>query len=224
VVVVEARIDFKGGSIRVVKHVAGVVSRLIKVRIRENREWTLGRRECAVRFEVGRIVAVLVRPAEGVHVRLVDVEEVLPVLDEGENDSLLLQSRVADEGIVDGDAAELEVVIVIGRDEGVGDVGDVKAGVGLARDVSRGAFEVEGGDEVAPKASELLGELDFIGDVGGALAEADADGLLDPDDVCTGLSVGEYVCRVVILTDSSSCTSLAWERGCPAATGRGRSQ
>jgi hypothetical protein len=91
VVDVEARIDFEGGSIRVVKHVAGVVSRLVEVRIRKNREWALGRRERAIRLEVGRVVAILVRPAEGVHVRLVDVEEVLPVLDEGENDSLLLQ-------------------------------------------------------------------------------------------------------------------------------------
>ena len=99
---------------------------------------------------------------------------------------MLLNSRVADEGVVDGDAAELEVFLVIGGDESIGDVRDVIASIGFASDVGRGAFEGKGGDEVAPEAGELLAEFDFVGDVGFALAEADADGLLNPDDVCSG--------------------------------------
>lgn len=187
VVDVEARVRVEGTLVSPVKHVTRVVAGGVAVRVGQDGPGPLGR-EGGVLVEVARVVAVLVGPAQGVHVGLVEVEDVLPGLDEGVDYGLLLQGAVADDGVVDGDAAELVVLVVLGGDEGVGDVGHVVAGVGLAGDVGRGALEAERVDEVAPEADELEAELDFVGDVGRALAVADADGLFDPDHVGPGVA------------------------------------
>ena len=99
---------------------------------------------------------MLVRPAEGVHVAVVEVEEVAPVFDVRVDDGLLLQSAIADDGVVDGNASELPVCVVVGGDERVRYVWYVVSGVGLSCDVGRPALEFKGRDEVAPEAGELF--------------------------------------------------------------------
>lgn len=188
VVDVEAGVLIKSSGIGIIKDITSVVALRIRVgvRIRQNRKVALGWWESCVLLEILLIPAVLMRPSQSIQVSLVEVEEVLPVLNVGEDDSLLLKRAISDNGVVDGDSTELVVVVVVGSDEGVGDVGDVLAGVGLAGDVGCGALEFKSVDEVLPEAGELEAELDFVGDVGLASAVTYTNGLFDPDDVCSG--------------------------------------
>ncbi len=169
---------------------------------------------------------MLMRPAQSIHVGLVEVEQILPILDKGINDCLLLKSLVSQDRIVDGDAAQLVVVVVVGCDECIGEVRHVEARVRFACDVRGGALQFEGVDKVAPKTDELEAKLDLVGDIGDALAEADADWLLNPDYVGTSYSSqclqssDESGGR----TDWSSCKSSAWETWSHPATGMDRSQ
>lgn len=185
VVDVEARVLIKSSGVGKIKDITSIVALRIRIGvwIRQNRELFLRRRESSILLKILLIPTVLMRPPQSIQVRLVEVEEVLPVLNVREDDSLLLKRGIANEGVVDGDSAELVVVVIVGSDESVGDVGDVEAAVGLASDVGCGALKVEGVDEVLPEAGELAAKLDFVGDVGLAFAVAYANGLFDPDDV-----------------------------------------
>jgi hypothetical protein len=188
VVDVEARVLINGCSIGKIKDITSIVALRIRIgiRIRQNRKLALGRRESSILLKILLIPTVLMRPSQCIHVSLVEVEEALPILNVRKDDSLLLKRGITNEGVVDGNSAELVVVVVVGGDEGVGDVGDVEAAVGLAGDVGCGALEVEGVDEVLPETSELAAELDFVGDVGLAFAVAYTNWLFDPDDVGSG--------------------------------------
>lgn len=186
VIDVEARVRVKSSSVSIVEDVTSIVALGIRIgiRIRQNRELLLRRRESSILLEILFIPTVLMGPSQSIYVGLVEIEQVRPVLDVRVDDSLLLESAVTDDRIIDGHAAELVVIVIVGCDEGIGDVGDVVAGVGLSSDVGGGALELEGVDKVLPEADELLAELDFVGDVGLALAVADTDGLFDPNNVC----------------------------------------
>lgn len=225
VVDVEARVGLESCRIGVVEDIACVVTD-VQIRVWKHREWSLGRRERSVRFEVGREVAVLMGPAEGVHVAVVEIEEVLPVLDEGIDDSLLLKSPISEDWVVDGDAAEIVVVLIIGRDESVGKVRHVETGIGFSRDVCGGALEVESVDEIAPETDELKAQFDFVGDIGDSLAEANADWLLYPDHIgsATVSPCFFYNGERSRLTDWSSCRSWELVTWCRPATGMGRFQ
>jgi hypothetical protein len=122
-------------------------------------------------------------PPKGVQGCLVEVDEVLPVLNVWIDDGLLLQGAVSDDGIVDGDTAQLVVCVIIGRNEGVGDVWDIVASIRLSSNVSRSSLKLKCLDKVPPEANELKAKLNLVGDVGLPLAVADTDRLLNPDDI-----------------------------------------
>lgn len=185
VINVKARVRIKSSGVSPVKDIASIVALGIRIgiRIRKNREFLLGRRESSILLEILLIPAVLMRPSQSIRVCLVKIEQVRPVLDIGEDDSLLLKSAITDNGIIDGYAAELVVIVIVGRDESIGNIRDVVACIGLSSDVGGGALELKGVDEVLPEADELLAELYFVGDVGLALAVAYTDRLFDPDNV-----------------------------------------
>lgn len=56
---------------------------------------------------------------------LVEVDDILPVVDVRNNDSLLLGGLVSNDGVVDGDTLKVVVDSVCEGDESVGDVGTV---------------------------------------------------------------------------------------------------
>lgn len=186
VIDVEARVRVKSSRVSPVEDITGIVALGIRIgiRIRQNGELLLRRRESSILLEILLIPTVLMGPPQSICVGLVEIEQVRPVLDVREDDSLLLKSAVTDDRIIDGHAAELVVIVVVGSDESIGDVGNVVAGVGFTSDVGGGSLELKGVDKVLPEADELLAELDLVGDVGLALAVAYTDGLFDPDNVC----------------------------------------
>lgn len=63
--------------------------------------------------------------ADSVKECLVEVNEVLPELDEGQNNDLLLDGLITNDGVIDGDTSEVEVVCVVGGDEAISDVWDL---------------------------------------------------------------------------------------------------
>lgn len=182
VVNVEARIRIKSRSVNQVKHITSVVLGVL-VRIRQDGKLSLGRGESSVFLEILVITTVLVCPAKSVHGCLVEIKQLVPVLDERHDDSLLLKSTVTKEGIIDGYTTKLVVLIISGCDEGVGDVRNIVACIRLAGDVSCGTLEIESVDKVAPETNELEAKLYFVGNVRLALAVAHAHGLFDPDNV-----------------------------------------
>ena len=99
VVDVEAGVDLKYRCIESIKHIAGVG--LGGVRVGENRELLLGRRELEVGVQVRGVVARILTLANSLHESLVEVEEVLPELDVWQENNLLLNCPVPDNGIVD---------------------------------------------------------------------------------------------------------------------------
>ena len=130
---------------------------------------------------------------------LVEVDDVLPVVDVGNNDSLLLGGLVSDDGVVDGDTLKVVVDSVCEGDESVGDVGTVamksvrrkeqigrwridlhvETSVRFASQVDLPVVETKGVNELLVEAGEFKTELNLIGDVGYTLREANTDGLLD---------------------------------------------
>lgn len=87
------------------------------------------------------------------------------------------------EAVEDEHSREVVGRCVVAVEHAARDVGDVHAAVGGAGNVDLVALEGEGGDEVFPEAEELLGDVELRGGGWGALGEAGADGLVDPDDV-----------------------------------------
>ena len=63
------------------------------------------------------------------------------------------------------------------------DVRDIASGVRLASDVHLAVLQTERVDEVLEEAEELSSDFLLARSRGGALGEARADGLLDPDHV-----------------------------------------
>jgi hypothetical protein len=183
VVNVEAGVGIKGSAVGIVENIASVIARSISVWVREDWERSLGRWESPVVVDVSGKVAVLMGPPKGVQGCLVEVDEVLPVLNVWIDDGLLLQGAVSDDGIVDGDTAQLVVCVIIGRNEGVGDVWDIVASIRLSSNVSRSSLKLKCLDKVPPEANELKAKLNLVGDVGLPLAVADTDRLLNPDDI-----------------------------------------
>lgn len=84
----------------------------------------------------------------------------------------------------------------------ISNVGDIIASIALSRDVDRESFHSERIDKVLEETQELCRDFSFIGSRLGALTEACADRLLDPDHVgqirpavrVRDRPVGSYVC------------------------------
>ena len=188
VVNVETRVLVQSGCVCVVEHVTGIILG-IKIRIGQNLEFSLGWRESTVFLEILVKPTMFMCPAQGIHCRLVKIEQLIPVLDKRENNSLLLQSSITDDRIIDSYTTKFVVIIIISSDERIGDVRYVETCVRFSGDVCCETFHVKGVDEVLPEAGELETEFYFVCDVGFALGVAYSDGLFDPDDVGSEMSV-----------------------------------
>ena len=68
----------------------------------------------------------------------------------------MLDSIITNDRVVDRNALEVVVLCIVGFDETVRDVWDIKPSVTLASDVSVEVLHLERIDEVAPETHELL--------------------------------------------------------------------
>lgn len=162
-------------------------------RPRRRREGTLWRRKGKVLAVVRGLAAGLVLGLDGGDLLGLVAQQMRPVGLVGGRVQVELDRVIADDGVVDVDTLEVEVLRVVLLEEAIGNVRHVHAGVRLARHVGAGALELEGVDKVLPEAAELGGHVVLAGGRGLALGEAGADGLLDPQHV------GQAVPRVGVL-------------------------
>jgi hypothetical protein len=130
---------------------------------------------------VGETTFVVALP-DAFQERLVEEEQVVPVLKVRGNDHLLLSSVVCNDRVVDVDTLERHIR-VISSDEGVGNVRDVVTAVALTSEVEIPALDTEGLNELLVEANELLAKLDLVDNIGCALSETNADRLLNPHHV-----------------------------------------
>ena len=128
------------------------------------------------------VAALVVTLPNTVQERLVEVEQVVPVLQVRSNDNLLLSSVVCNNRIVDVDTLERHIGVISG-DEGICNVWNIVATVTLTSEVEIPSLDTEGLDELLVEANELLAKLHLVRDIGCTLSEANADGLLDPHHV-----------------------------------------
>ena len=124
-----------------------------------------------------------------------------------------LQVTVADDSVVQVYARKIVVRCISGADELFDDesarpsivncfwqtdrfsnVWDVHASIAFAREVHPPVFHAEKLDEVLPESDELCSQLIYSLDVWFALRKANAERLIDPDDVCQ-IEPGEQVWR-----------------------------
>lgn len=96
---------------------------------------------------------------------------------------MLLKRVITEDWVVDCHAGEVVVNRIVCIDKGVRDVRDIEAAVALTSQVNLSVLDLKGIDKAFVEANEFLAKLNFVGDVGNALCEADADGLLDPHHV-----------------------------------------
>lgn len=127
VVDVEAGVNLEDGRVEVVKLITS--AGLGAIRIGENRERTLRGRELEVCVHVGGVVASVLALTGGFQERLVEVHKVLPELNIRQNDDLLLDCLITDDWIVDRDARQVEIFVIVRGDETVGDVRDIVTSV-----------------------------------------------------------------------------------------------
>jgi len=127
VVDVEAGVHLEDSGVEVVELVARVVLRA--VRVGEDGESALWWGEGEVLVHVVGVTALLVVLGDLLHERVVQEEQVLPEVYEWEEDNLLLDGLVTNDGVVDGDTGKVEVLVIVGSDEAVGNVGDVVTSV-----------------------------------------------------------------------------------------------
>lgn len=155
VVNVETGVDLKNGRVEVVELIAS--AGLGTVRIGEDRERTLWRRKLEVCVHVGRVVASILTLTCGFQERLVEIDQVLPELDVGQDDDLLLNCPIADDWVVDRDTSKVEIFVIVRRDETVGNVRDIVTTVALACDVCLPVLGLESVDEALVEAAEFGG-------------------------------------------------------------------
>lgn len=117
---------------------------------------------------------------------------------------MLLIHVVANDGVVDGYALQVEVPVVgvvssnfrqtknvsgillgvIGIEEAISNVRNIKTRVRLASNVYIPVLESESGHEVFPEPAELGCQLNFISNIRGPLRISYSNRLLNPDHVC----------------------------------------
>ena len=174
---VEAGVDLDHGVLRHVVDVAARVGRVVEV------QWRLhaGRGELHVLLAVVGVAARLIHLFQLGHRAGVEVQVELVGLDPGVGGYLGLHCHVlADAGVVDEGAVQVEVSGVVLVDHGAGDVGHVAAGVRFAGDVDLHVLDAEHFFKVLEEAEELVGHVFFVGRGCGPDGEAGADRLFDP--------------------------------------------
>lgn len=194
VVDIEAWVDFEDGAVKVVELIACVVVR--GEGIRKHGEGSLGWRKCKVLLIVLGVATVFLMLTDRLHEGVVEVQKVLPELNIGKDDDLLLDRFVSNDGIINGDTSQVEVLIVIGLDEAVRNIWDVIPSVRLSSDISLPVIQFKEINEALVKATELGSKFDFIGDIGCSLRVTHANRLFNPK------YIGEVVPAVGILDGS----------------------
>lgn len=97
--------------------------------------------------------------------------------------TLLLNSLIANDRVVDRNTSQVEVLSVVRRNEAICDVWDIKSSVRFSSDVGLPAVRVEGVYERLVEAAELVGQLNFVGDVRSTLRKPNTDRLLNPKHI-----------------------------------------
>ena len=98
--------------------------------------------------------------------------------------TILLDSIISYDRVVDGNALKIVVRVIVLGDEGISHIRNIISCIALAGDVDLPLFQLKGGHEVLPKANELVAQLNLVGDIWGALRETNTNRLLDVDHVC----------------------------------------
>ena len=181
VVDVEARVDLENGRVEVVKLVASVVLRAVWVR--KNREGTLRWGEREVLVHVVGVATLLVVLSDLLHECVVQEQQVLPEVDEWKKDNLLLDGLITNDRVVDGDTSKVPVLVVLGIDEAVSNVGNIVTGVRLSSNVCLPVVEPKQVNEALVETTELVAELNFVGNVGRTLRVANTHGLFNPEHI-----------------------------------------
>lgn len=93
----------------------------------------------------------------------VELEEVVPVVDEWKGGDLAHDGVVADEWVVHHSCFEVEILRVVGGEHGVREVWDVHASVGLTGDEDPSAVKGEGVDlDRAAWSVELFATTEYL--------------------------------------------------------------
>ena len=154
-----------------------------RIGICEDGESPLRRWECEVLLEVGRVTAVSCTRIHDLEEGVVQIHQVLPIMYVGRNHHLLLIGRVTNDGVIDGHSGEIVVLRVVGANESIGDIRHVETSITLSGDVNLVILQSESRGKLLVEADELLGQLNFIRDVGYPLSVSNANWLFHPDHV-----------------------------------------
>lgn len=99
VVDVEAGVDLKDRGIKVVELITS--AGFGTVRVGQDGERALWRRELEVCVQVGRVIASVLTLASRLQESLIEIQEVLPELDIGQDDDLLLDCSITNDRVID---------------------------------------------------------------------------------------------------------------------------
>lgn len=102
VVDVEAGVDQQNGFVYGVEHIACICVGLI--RVGKSGELLLGRREGQILLQVRRVVALVGAVMDLLQEGLVEVDDILPVVNKGNNNSLLLGCLVTNDGVINSNS------------------------------------------------------------------------------------------------------------------------
>ena len=136
-----------------------------------------------VGVEVISVIAEIVALMNLFQESVIEVKEVLPVIHERNDNSLLLVRAISDDRVIDGNSLEVVVVGIVGIEVSLSDVWDVVSSVRFSSQVYLISMYVESIDKVLVESDELLSKTDFINNVGSTLRETYTDWLLHPDHV-----------------------------------------
>lgn len=143
---------------------------------------SLGRVHKVLVAEIGK-AARLVEVAQLGKGGQVDGHQVVVLVQVRKGHGRRLQRIAPGDAVVDEQAAHVIVRLVLLVEHVLGEVGPIHAGIRLAGNVHLPPFHAKRLDKVLPEADELLGNIVFVVDGLIALGEADADGLLEPNNV-----------------------------------------
>lgn len=112
---IEAWVDFKNSIVGSIEHVACIV--VGGIRIWQHWERPVWWWECEILLKVSVVTALALTFMDLSQERFIQVQQVLPVIDEGNDDDILLNSAITDDRVVDGDTLEVVVGCISCCDE-----------------------------------------------------------------------------------------------------------
>ena len=173
--------DLEDGIVQGLKHSTRAI--LSAVGVGQDGERLLRGWELEVGVEVRRVVARVLTVTDLANECLVEVEYVLPEFDVRKKNDLLLHGLVANDGVVDRNASQIEVFSIVGRDKTIGNVRHIETCVRLACNVRLPVFGLECVDEALVETTEFGSKLDLVGNVGRSLRVTNANRLFDPKHI-----------------------------------------